>query len=363
MLRISLDLAFSVFKVLWHHFVCMLIRSRGRADLSLHISLTVLFCLLLSVSEETWGSCMGREISVAEASAALHSSHTRLLDCNIASERGLIPKYLHTSPLIMGRKVPGGRTKLRKQLWDGNTPGSPCSCFDGAQASVRSVANCWFFQVKENILGVFSLCLILLSLLAKHLELKHKWQQLLLWNQHPREACAKDSDLWGFEINIPFALHKVLHWLCLHGEGGCWPYSCCVAFPCTFSCVRSSSCFIQRHLPAHCMLEELRAEEREQSIAMALPLTMLPHLVRGSLLSVECNYQDVRLKETEIGCSAGMRVGRDVGRYSNSSSVWQSAIKWWLWNSGRRELVIFGARLVNVSQSCLPSHGPASQAW
>lgn len=42
---------------------------------------------------------------------------------------------------------------------------------------MRSVANCWFFQVKKNILGVLSLCFILLSLLAKHLELKRKWQQ------------------------------------------------------------------------------------------------------------------------------------------------------------------------------------------
>lgn len=112
---------------------------------------------------------------MAEANAALHSSHSGLVDWNISSERGLIPKYLHTSLLIMGRKMPEGRTKLCKQLRDGNTCCSPCSCFDRGQASVRSVASCCFLQVKENILGVISLRFVLLSPLVKHLELKHKW--------------------------------------------------------------------------------------------------------------------------------------------------------------------------------------------
>lgn len=54
--------------------------------------------------------------AVTGANAALHSSHLGLVDWNTSRERVLIPEYLHTSLLIMGGKVPEGRTKLCKQL-------------------------------------------------------------------------------------------------------------------------------------------------------------------------------------------------------------------------------------------------------
>ena len=68
--------------------------------------------------------CVGRNLgdlyrmrnAVAGANAALHSSHSGLVDWNASRERVLILKYLYTSLLIMGRKVPEGRTKLCKQL-------------------------------------------------------------------------------------------------------------------------------------------------------------------------------------------------------------------------------------------------------
>lgn len=57
-LGVSLDLTgCAVFRVVWHRFVCMLIRST--ALLSLSISLTVLCCLPLRVLQGTWGSCTG----------------------------------------------------------------------------------------------------------------------------------------------------------------------------------------------------------------------------------------------------------------------------------------------------------------
>lgn len=152
-----------------------MIRSIGKTVFLLYITLTVMlwqshteklpaYCckpcvphrLLLTVLGETWGTCTGWEMEWLGLTLHFPAAVLGLVDWNTSRERVLIPKYLHTSLLIMGRRVPEGRTKLCKQLWDGNTCSSPFGCFDRGEASRRSVASCCFLQVKENIVGVIS---------------------------------------------------------------------------------------------------------------------------------------------------------------------------------------------------------------
>lgn len=179
------------------------------------------------------------------------------------------------------------------------------------------------------------------------------------WARTCGTSMLKDPGLQGREINLPFLLHKVYHWVSIHQEEGCLPSSCCMASPGARAHLRAAF----RHifgLAARC------APGRGDRPVPWLCPTPRSHFISGSGFPGKCNYQCVRLEQQKLaatpGCVAAC-AGREAGGCSDFSPSRQPAIKWWLWNSGRRGLVIFGALLVNVSRSCLPSHRSASRAW